>query len=92
LDGDKAMTNLITFSSRLTFFYKVIFPVIWISGFGLGMIVVVLAHDPPLAVKFAFAAGWVLGAGCWVLSVLRGFAHRSRGFVPVIVHYMFRTI
>jgi hypothetical protein len=61
LDGDKAMTNMITFSSRLTFFYKVIFPVIWISGFGLGMIGVELAHDPPLAVKFTFATVWVLG-------------------------------
>jgi hypothetical protein len=40
--------------------------VIWISGFGLGMIVVELAHDPPLGVKFAFATGWVLGAVCLV--------------------------
>jgi hypothetical protein len=61
LDGDQAMTNMITFSSRLTFVYKVIFPVIWISGFGLGMIGVELAHDTPLAVKFTFATVWVLG-------------------------------
>ena len=52
---------MITFSSRLTFFYKFIFTVIWISGFGLGMIVVELSDNSPLAVKFAFAAAWVLG-------------------------------
>jgi hypothetical protein len=61
LDGNEAMTNMITFSSRLTFIYKVIFPVIWISGFGLGMINVELAHNLPLAVKFTFAGCWVLG-------------------------------
>jgi hypothetical protein len=73
LDGDKAMTNMITFSSRLTFFYKVIFPVIWISGFGLGMISVELAHNPPLGVKFPFAAGWVLGTVClvWLCAPLK---------------------
>jgi hypothetical protein len=73
LDGDKAMTNLITFSSRLTFFYKFIFPVIWISGFGLGIIVVELAHNSPLAAKFAFAAGWVLGTAglVWLCAPLK---------------------
>lgn len=52
-------------SSYLTFFYKLVFPTLWLGGFGVGTIVLILSRRPtlsfvPLAV--ATLVGLLL---CW---------------------------
>jgi hypothetical protein len=58
-----------TLSSAWTFSAKFVFPVVWISGFGLGTILLWLGgfHDrnnavPPPQLKFVFLVVWVLGS------------------------------
>ena len=58
-----------TISSAWTFSAKFIFPAAWISGFGLGTILLWLGgfHDrnnalPPPQLKFVFLVVWVLGS------------------------------
>jgi hypothetical protein len=58
-----------TISSAWTFSAKFIFPVVWISGFGLATIVPWLGgfHDrndvlPPPQLKFVFLVVWILGS------------------------------
>jgi hypothetical protein len=56
------MTTLVTLSSRLTFCYKVIFSITWISGFGLGTVFMWMSAGPPVAVKWSFLVAWCLGS------------------------------
>jgi hypothetical protein len=56
-------------SSAWTFSAKFVFPAVWISGFGLGTILLWLGgfHDknnamPPPQIKFVFLGAWVLGS------------------------------
>jgi hypothetical protein len=63
-----------TLSSAWTFSAKFVFPAVWISGFGLGTILLWFGgfHDrnnalPPPQMKFAFLAVWVLGSTLIVL-------------------------
>src|ERR1700733_3829986 len=55
------MTTVVTLSSRQTFLYKIIFPVVWISGFGLGTVAMWTTSGPPVDVKWSFLVGWCLG-------------------------------
>ena len=59
-------------SSAQTFSTKIIFPVLWIGGFGLGTIMIFVVggglHDktgtpPPAEMKWIFFAAWTLGSG-----------------------------
>lgn len=56
------MTTPVTLSSRLTFFYKVIFSITWISGFGLGTVFMWMSSGPPVEVKWSFLVAWCLGS------------------------------
>lgn len=52
-------------SSLLTFFYRIIFPVVWVTGFGSGAIAVMagnLETNPPmpLEMKLFMFFGWIL--------------------------------
>ena len=67
-------------SSAQTFFVKVVFPAIWITGFGLGTLVLFLAGDsfhgrngepPPPGMRFLFLAVWLLGSSFIYWSCLR---------------------
>src|SRR5664279_2348811 len=56
-------------SSASTFWAKFVFPAIWISGFGLGTVLLWLGdfhgrnnEAPPPLVKFVFLGAWVLGS------------------------------
>jgi hypothetical protein len=56
-------------SSAWTFWMKIVFPVIWISGFGLAALLFWLGvmHDgnnvlPPPQMKFVFSGLWIVGA------------------------------
>jgi hypothetical protein len=54
----KALTTL---SSRLTFLYKAVFPIVWICGFGLGTIAMWMSSASPVTQKWGFAVAWYLG-------------------------------
>ena len=54
-------------SSRLTFFYRFVFPLLWIPGFGLATLVLwtggTTTGEPiPIEVKFIFLAGMIAGS------------------------------
>jgi hypothetical protein len=56
-------------SSAWTFFYKFVFPALWISGFGLGTVALWLdaltvetTHSPSSAMKFVFLSVWIVGS------------------------------
>src|SRR5437870_11895011 len=57
-----------TLSSAQTFNWKCIFPVVWISGFGIGTLAIFAGAfsksepPPPIGVKWAFLAMWVVGS------------------------------
>jgi len=60
------MRNL---SSARTFWFKVLFPVLWISGFGFGTLMlwldVIKSNDgasPPEEMKWQFLAMWIVGS------------------------------
>ncbi len=52
----------VTLSSRLTFFYKVIFSFGWICAFGAGTIAMWMNSGQPAAVKYLFLAVWGVGS------------------------------
>jgi hypothetical protein len=67
-------------SSGWTFFYKFVFPAVWIPGFGLGTVLLWLVgfHDrnnasPPPELKFQSLGMWFVGAAfiLWVASGLK---------------------
>lgn len=56
-------------SSALTFFYKVVFSILWIGGFGFGTFMLFLAamrgkngEPPPPEIKWFFLLGLILGS------------------------------
>jgi hypothetical protein len=70
-------------SSTLTTFYKVIFPAIWLSGFGVGTFAVLISSNVPKELHVIFPAAWLFGLlVCWFLcfplkhvSILDGDLH-----------------
>jgi hypothetical protein len=63
-------------SSSWTFFYKVVFPIIWISGFGIGTLVLWLGkfdqpQPPPAEMKWTFLIAWLVGSGIILWIALR---------------------
>ena len=69
-----------TLSSAWTFSAKFVFPAVWISGFGLGTILLWVGgfHDrnnamPPPQMKFMFLAVWTLGSTfiLWASAALK---------------------
>jgi hypothetical protein len=67
-------------SSAWTFFMKIVFPVFWIPGFGLGALSTWLGafHGrnnelPPPEMKFVFLAVWIVGSAfiLWVSASLK---------------------
>jgi hypothetical protein len=56
-------------SSSLTFLTKIIFPVLWIGGFGLGALTFWFGMwqadqaPPPATARYAFLGVWILGSG-----------------------------
>lgn len=68
-----------TLSSGLTFLMKVIFPMLWISGFGLGTLVLWLspmmsdAGHSAVAIKWQFLVAWIAGAAfvLWICGGLK---------------------
>jgi hypothetical protein len=67
------MTTAVTLSSRLTFWYKVVFSIVWISGFGAGTIIMWMSTGPPVAAKWWFLVLWCLGSvvPCWTCVPLK---------------------
>jgi hypothetical protein len=56
----------VTLSSRLTFWYKVIFPFGWICAFGAGTIVMWISSGQPVATNLFFLVVWGVGSiFCW---------------------------
>ena len=49
-------------SSRYTFFAKVIFPILWIGGFGAGTIALWASDNAPSQMKWAFLAVLIVGS------------------------------
>lgn len=62
-------------SSPLTFVFKVVFPAVWISGFGAGTVLMWLVptDDPEEPPVLVFTVGWVLGSACllWMTRNLK---------------------
>ncbi len=63
-------------SSSWTLFYKLIFPIVWISGFGIGTIVLWLASfdpikSPPSEMKWMFLFAWLTGSSFIIWFSLR---------------------
>lgn len=58
-----------TISSAMTVFMKIIFPAIWITGFGAGTLALWLCapgvgrQAPPPEMKYFFSAIWIAGSG-----------------------------
>src|SRR5215813_7511581 len=58
-----------TLSARQTFLMKVIFPTLWIAGFGIGTLLLFLrsadanGNPPPEHVKWQFLVLWLAGTG-----------------------------
>ncbi len=67
-------------SSSLTFFYKFVFPVVWIGGFGAGTITILIVRprDSPWAI---FPVVWVLGSAFiyWLCGPLKKVTRDSEG-------------
>jgi hypothetical protein len=60
------MTMQRTLSSAWTFIEKIVFPVVWIGGFGLGTGALYIGKGgapPPPEMKKVFLGGWLLGSG-----------------------------
>ncbi|HUI13908.1 MAG TPA: hypothetical protein VL048_10625 [Xanthobacteraceae bacterium] len=55
------MSETVTLSSRMTFFYKVVLPAVWISGLGTGTLLMWVSGGPPVAAKWWFLVVWCLG-------------------------------
>jgi hypothetical protein len=75
-----AFMNERTISSAQTFIMKCLFPVVWISGFGFGTLVLFLGgfHGrenaaPPESMKWEFLAIWIAGSAFiwWVCARLK---------------------
>jgi hypothetical protein len=68
-----------TLSSRLTGFYKFVFPTLWLTGFGAGTIALFVesglrghsAQAPPPYMKWHFLIAWILGALFFYWSCIR---------------------
>jgi hypothetical protein len=63
-------------SSSWTFFYKIVFPIIWISGFGIGTLTLWLGKfdqqpPPPIEMKWLFLIAWLVGSGSILWFALR---------------------
>jgi hypothetical protein len=61
-------------SSAWTFPAKFVFPVLWISGFGLGTAFLWFnAFHPPVVIKFAFLGVWIIGSAfiLWACAGLK---------------------
>jgi len=69
-------------SSSLTFFYKFIFPLLWITGFGAGTITVLVARPPDFP-WLIFPVFWVLGSAMiyWLCGRLKRVAMDADGLV-----------
>jgi hypothetical protein len=69
-------------SSSLTFFYKFIFPLVWIAGFGAGTITILLVR-PPNFPWVMFPIMWVLGSAFiyWLCGSLKKVTRDSEGLV-----------
>lgn len=67
-------------SSAQTFFYKFVFPIVWIGGFGAGTVTALLARerDFPWAM---FPVSWVLGSAFiyWLCGPLKKVTRDSEG-------------
>jgi hypothetical protein len=59
---DRAMSDDIIVSSRLTFFTKAIFPACWIAGFGGGVAFIWASTGLPPETRWLFLAAWIAGA------------------------------
>jgi hypothetical protein len=55
-----AKMNSRRLSSAFTFIYKFIFPIVWISGFGFGTLMLWVG-SPPSEMKWMFLAFWAVG-------------------------------
>src|SRR5687768_9475420 len=81
-------------SSSGTTFYKVIFPALWLTGFGVGAIAAALgAGGPssPVEMRIVFPVGWLLGLGlcAWLCFPLK---HVSLVSGAVVVEGLRRKI
>lgn len=79
-------------SSRWTFFYQVIFPGVWIIGFGAGTLTLWLAGDsapshPPPEMKFTFLTAWVVGSSFILWFVIRLHTVWLDGDNLVVTHF-----
>ena len=52
----------IELSSRYTFFTKIVFPILWIGGFGAGSMALWASNNAPSQIKWTFLAVWAVGS------------------------------
>jgi hypothetical protein len=79
-------------SSSWTFFYKTVFPILWISLFGSGTLMLWLVkfdklHQPPTAMKWEFFFIWLVGSGFILRLALRLKAVTLNGDSLIIENY-----
>jgi hypothetical protein len=84
-------------SSNWTFFYKFVFPTLWISGFGLGTVQLWLGNFhgagnslPPPELKLVFSAVWIIGSA--FILVVSASLKRVRFNGQLLVSNYFREI
>ena len=72
-------------SSGLTFFYKIIFPTVWISGFGIGTLLLFFSNNPE---KWIFLIALIAG-GFFILALCFGLkAVSMEGESLIISNYL----
>jgi hypothetical protein len=62
-----------TISSSQTFLMKVIFPILWIAGFGIGTLGLWSNPSARSEMQLQFLAAWVIGSACilWICAPLK---------------------
>jgi hypothetical protein len=79
-------------SSSWTIFYKIVFPIIWISGFGIGTLLLWLVkfeqpQVPPAEIKWMFLIIWLVGSGFILWIALRLKTVTLNGNALIIKNY-----